>query len=73
MIIIGGTFELSDAYKFLKVYLNKKVVIVAKESEIGLPQKGHNSVAIQSGLYYIPCYLKGNELSYWQCSLQRVL
>ena len=57
-IIGGGIIGLSTTYNFLRAYPNKKVIIVQKESEIGLHQTGHNSGVIHSGLYYKPGSLK---------------
>ena len=57
-IVGGGIVGLSTAYNFLRAYPNKKVIIVEKESEIGLHQSGHNSGVIHSGLYYKPGSLK---------------
>ena len=58
IIIGGGIVGLSTGYEFLKQNQSLKIIILEKESEIGLHQSGHNSGVIHSGIYYKPSSLK---------------
>ena len=57
-IVGGGIIGLSTAYEISKLYPNKKIAILEKESEVGKHQTSHNSGVIHSGLYYKPGSLK---------------
>lgn len=58
-VIIGaGIVGLATAYQVKKRNLNKKILIVEKESRIACHQTGHNSGVIHSGIYYKPGSLK---------------
>ena len=54
VIVGGGIVGLATAYSVLTRFPNKKVVVLEKESTIGVHQTGHNSGVIHSGLYYKP-------------------
>lgn len=59
VIIIGaGIVGLSCAYRYLKVYPEKSVLVIEKESGIFAHQSGRNSGVIHSGIYYQPGSLK---------------
>ncbi len=57
-IVGGGIIGLSTAYEISKLFPNKKIAILEKESEVGKHQTSHNSGVIHSGLYYKPGSLK---------------
>ena len=54
VVVGGGIVGLATAYSVLTRFPNKKVVVLEKESTIGVHQTGHNSGVIHSGLYYKP-------------------
>ena len=59
MIIIGGgIIGLATGYQLLRHTPFLKLLILEKESDIGLHQTGHNSGVIHSGIYYKPGSLK---------------
>ena len=54
VVVGGGIVGLATAYSVLTRFPNKKVVVLEKESTLGVHQTGHNSGVIHSGLYYKP-------------------
>ena len=57
-IIGGGIVGLATAYKILTQRPGLKLVILEKESAIGMHQTGNNSGVIHSGIYYRPGSLR---------------
>ncbi|MDO9274368.1 MAG: L-2-hydroxyglutarate oxidase [Lutibacter sp.] len=54
-IVVGaGIVGLATAYKLQLKYPKKSILILEKESEIGLHQTGRNSGVMHSGIYYKP-------------------
>lgn len=54
-IVVGaGIIGTATAYKLQLKFPNKSIVILEKETEIGLHQTGRNSGVIHSGIYYKP-------------------
>ncbi|PKP28619.1 MAG: L-2-hydroxyglutarate oxidase [Bacteroidetes bacterium HGW-Bacteroidetes-18] len=54
-IVVGaGIVGLATAYKLQLKFPDKSILILEKESEIGLHQTGRNSGVIHSGIYYKP-------------------
>ena len=54
-IIVGaGIVGLATAYKLQLKFPDKSILILEKESEIGLHQTGRNSGVMHSGIYYKP-------------------
>ena len=54
-IIVGaGIVGLATAYKLQLKFPNKSILILEKESKIGLHQTGRNSGVMHSGIYYNP-------------------
>jgi len=58
IIIGGGIVGLATAYTLLRARPGLKLLLLEKESQIGLHQTGNNSGVIHSGLYYKPGSLK---------------
>jgi len=54
----GGIVGLATAYQLLRKRPGAAVLVLEKESEVGLHQTGHNSGVLHSGLYYKPGSLK---------------
>ncbi|MCA9141641.1 MAG: L-2-hydroxyglutarate oxidase [Planctomycetaceae bacterium] len=57
-IIGGGIVGLATAYQLLQRHPEKQVVVLEKESSVGVHQTGHNSGVLHSGIYYKPGSLK---------------
>ena len=57
-IIGGGIVGLSTANELLNNDKNLNLIILEKESDVGLHQTGNNSGVIHSGIYYQPDSLK---------------
>jgi len=53
-IIGAGIIGLTTAYKYQKLFPNKKVLLIEKEKQIFMHQSGRNSGVIHSGIYYEP-------------------
>lgn len=53
-IIGGGIVGLAVAYLLGRLYPDKTVVVVEKESSVGRHQTGHNSGVLHTGIYYKP-------------------
>ena len=53
-IIGGGIIGLSAAYKVIKEYSSKKLIVIEKEPRVAAHQTGNNSGVIHSGIYYKP-------------------
>ena len=58
IVIGGGIVGLSTALKLQEA--NKKILILEKESAVGLHQSGRNSGVLHSGIYYKPDSFKSN-------------
>ena len=58
IVIGGGIVGLSTALKLQEA--NKKILILEKESAVGLHQSGRNSGVLHSGIYYKPNSFKSN-------------
>ena len=58
IVIGGGIVGLSTALKLQEA--NKKILILEKESTVGLHQSGRNSGVLHSGIYYKPDSFKSN-------------
>ena len=58
IVIGGGIVGLSTALKLQEA--NKKILILEKESSVGLHQSGRNSGVLHSGIYYKPKSFKSN-------------
>lgn len=58
IVIGGGIVGLSTALKLQEA--NKKILILEKESGVGLHQSGRNSGVLHSGIYYKPDSFKSN-------------
>ena len=58
IVIGGGIVGLSTALKLQEA--NKKILILEKESSVGLHQSGRNSGVLHSGIYYKPDSFKSN-------------
>lgn len=58
LIVGGGIVGLSTAYRLQQSYPDKRVVVLEKESSVGVHQTGHNSGVLHSGIYYRPGSLK---------------
>ncbi|MDG1201136.1 MAG: L-2-hydroxyglutarate oxidase [Candidatus Actinomarina sp.] len=58
IVIGGGIVGLSSALKLQEA--NKKILILEKESSVGLHQSGRNSGVLHSGIYYKPNSFKSN-------------
>ena len=58
IVIGGGIVGLSTALKLQES--NKKILILEKESSVGLHQSGRNSGVLHSGIYYKPNSFKSN-------------
>ena len=72
IIIGGGMVGLSIAYQLIERNISKNIVLIEKESNIGMHSSGRNSGVIHAGLYYKPNTLKakvcvegGNRLKNW--------
>jgi L-2-hydroxyglutarate oxidase len=57
-VIGGGIVGLATALKILESRPNSSLLLLEKESGLGLHQTGHNSGVIHSGIYYKPGSLK---------------
>jgi L-2-hydroxyglutarate oxidase LhgO len=58
VIIGGGIIGLSAAMEALRRFPDLRLLVVEKESRVGLHQSGRNSGVIHTGLYYRPASLK---------------
>ena len=54
IVVGGGIVGLATAYKLQLKFPKKTILILEKESEIGMHQTGRNSGVIHSGIYYTP-------------------
>lgn len=58
-VVVGaGIVGVSTAWQLQQHLPDKRILIVEKESEVGLHQTGHNSGVIHAGVYYAPGSLK---------------
>ena len=57
-IVGGGIIGLATARALLERAPSARIVILDKESKLGMHQTGHNSGVIHSGIYYKPGSLK---------------
>ncbi|AEF54321.1 L-2-hydroxyglutarate oxidase [Marinomonas posidonica] len=57
-VIGAGIVGLSTAWQLQKRYPKYRILLIEKESEVGLHQTGHNSGVIHAGVYYVPGSLK---------------
>lgn len=53
-IVGGGVVGLATAYKYQQRFPERRVIILEKESRVGMHQTGRNSGVIHSGIYYKP-------------------
>lgn len=61
IVVIGaGIVGLSTAWQLLQRYPKYRILLIEKESEVGLHQTGHNSGVIHAGVYYAPGSLKAD-------------
>lgn len=58
MIVGGGIVGIATALELMKAYPDHSVMILEKESSIGMHQTGHNSGVVHAGVYYEPGSLK---------------
>lgn len=58
LIIGGGMVGLSIAYQLISRKIAKRIIIIDKESDLGLHSSGRNSGVLHAGLYYKPDSLK---------------
>jgi L-2-hydroxyglutarate oxidase len=54
VVIGGGIVGLATAYKYQKLFPERRVAILEKEGKLGAHQTGRNSGVIHSGIYYKP-------------------
>ncbi len=59
-VIGGGIVGLATAMQVLESRPDASLVLLEKESELGMHQTGHNSGVIHSGIYYAPGSLKAD-------------
>jgi (S)-2-hydroxyglutarate dehydrogenase len=59
-VIGAGIVGLSTAWQLLQRYPKYRILLVEKESEVGVHQTGHNSGVIHAGVYYAPGSLKAD-------------
>ena len=59
-VIGAGIVGLSTAWQLLQRYPKYRILLIEKESEVGLHQTGHNSGVIHAGVYYAPGSLKAD-------------
>lgn len=57
-IVGAGVVGLATAYQLLRHEPSLRLVVLEKESEVGVHQTGHNSGVLHSGIYYKPGSLK---------------
>ncbi len=57
-VIGGGIVGLATAMQLLESRPDASLVLLEKESELGVHQTGHNSGVIHAGIYYAPGSLK---------------
>lgn len=57
-IVGAGIVGLSTAFAILEKSPSSRLIVLEKESDVGLHQTGHNSGVIHSGIYYEPGSLK---------------
>ncbi len=57
-VVGGGIVGLSTAMHLLQAQPGSSLVLLEKETELGLHQTGHNSGVIHAGVYYAPGSLK---------------
>ncbi|RMG32556.1 MAG: L-2-hydroxyglutarate oxidase [Planctomycetota bacterium] len=58
VIVGGGIVGLATAYRLLERCPDLRVVVLEKESDVGVHQTGHNSGVLHSGIYYRPGSLR---------------
>jgi L-2-hydroxyglutarate oxidase LhgO len=58
VVVGGGIVGLATAFKLLRKKPGTSVLVLEKESSVGLHQTGHNSGVLHSGIYYKPGSLK---------------
>ena len=59
-IIGAGIVGLSTAWQLIQQYPDYRILLIEKESDVGLHQTGHNSGVIHAGVYYAPGSLKAD-------------
>lgn len=57
-VIGAGIVGLSTAWQLQKRYPKYRILLIEKESQVGMHQTGHNSGVIHAGVYYAPGSLK---------------
>ena len=57
-VIGGGIVGLATAMQILEARPDASVVLLEKESELGVHQTGHNSGVVHAGIYYAPGSMK---------------
>lgn len=58
VVVGGGIVGLATAFQLLRRKPGASVLVLEKESSVGLHQTGHNSGVLHSGIYYKPGTLK---------------
>ncbi len=58
VVVGGGIVGLATAYQITRRFPDWSVVVLEKESDVGLHQSGRNSGVLHSGIYYKPGSLK---------------
>ncbi len=59
-VVGAGIVGLSTAWQLVQRYPNRRILLVEKESKVGIHQTGHNSGVIHAGVYYVPGSLKAD-------------
>lgn len=59
-VVGAGIVGLSTAWQLVQRYPNRRILLVEKESTVGIHQTGHNSGVIHAGVYYAPGSLKAD-------------
>jgi len=59
-VVGAGIVGLSTAWQLVHRYPNRRILLVEKESKVGIHQTGHNSGVIHAGVYYAPGSLKAD-------------
>ncbi len=54
IVVGGGLVGLATAYQYLQTNPDSTLIVIEKESAVGLHQSGRNSGVLHSGVYYAP-------------------
>ncbi|ESS71235.1 L-2-hydroxyglutarate oxidase LhgO [Methyloglobulus morosus KoM1] len=54
LVIGGGLVGLATAYRLLERFPSAKLILLEKETKVGMHQSTHNSGVLHAGLYYAP-------------------